>query len=78
MSALTPAPRVLRVAPGGAIVDEIAAPGGMGVYASALAGDDGRRLLLCCAPDCYEHTRAPLREAALVTTDLTAPHAGLP
>ena len=34
--------RVLRVAPGGAIVDEIAGPGGMGVFACALGGDDGR------------------------------------
>ena len=34
--------RVLRVAPGGEIVDEIAAPDGMGVFACALGGDDGR------------------------------------
>ena len=70
--------RVLRVAPGGAIVDEIPAPGGMGVYACALGGDDGRTLLMCCAPDFYEHTRAPVREAVLVATDVTVPHAGLP
>jgi hypothetical protein len=69
---------VLRIAPGGAIVDEIAAPGGMGVYACALGGDDGRELLLCCAPDFYEHTRAPVREAVLVTTEVAVPHAGLP
>ena len=68
----------VRVAPGGAIVDEIAAPGGMGVYACALGGDDGRELLMCCAPDFYEHTRAPVREAVLVTTEVAVPHAGLP
>jgi sugar lactone lactonase YvrE len=70
--------RVLRIAPGGAIVDEIAGPGGMGVYACALGGDDGRSLLLCCAPDFYEHTRAPVREAVLVSTDVVVPHAGMP
>jgi sugar lactone lactonase YvrE len=70
--------RAVRIAPGGAIVDEIAGPGGMGVYACALGGDDGRTLLLCCAPDFYEHTRAPVREAVLVTTDVAVPHAGLP
>jgi sugar lactone lactonase YvrE len=70
--------RVVRIAPGGAIVDDIAAPGGMGVYACALGGDDGRTLLLCCAPDFYEHTRAPVREAVLVSTDVAVPHAGLP
>jgi sugar lactone lactonase YvrE len=70
--------RVLRVAPGGAIVDEIAAPGGMGVYACALGGDDGRELLMCCAPDFYEHTRAPVREAVLVSTEVAVPHAGRP
>jgi sugar lactone lactonase YvrE len=70
--------RVLRVAPGGAIVDEIAAPGGLGAYACALGGDDGRELLICCAPDFYEHRRAPVREAVLVSTEVAVPHAGLP
>ena len=50
----------------------------MGVYACALGGDDGRQLLMCCAPDFYEHTRAPVREAVLVTTKVAVPHAGLP
>lgn len=70
--------RAVRIAPGGAIVDEIAGPGGMGVYACALGGDDGRTLLMCCAPDFYEHTRAPVREAVLVSTEVAVPHAGLP
>jgi sugar lactone lactonase YvrE len=71
-------PRVVRVAENGGIVDEITAPGGMGVYACALGGDDGRDLLLCCAPDFYEHTRSPVREAVLVSTQVDVPHAGLP
>jgi sugar lactone lactonase YvrE len=70
--------RVVRVAPGGAIVDEIAGPDGMGVYACALGGEDGRTLVLCCAPDFYEQTRAPVREAVLVATEVEVPHAGLP
>ncbi|MGY1986884.1 SMP-30/gluconolactonase/LRE family protein [Blastococcus sp. SYSU DS0669] len=70
--------RVLRVAPGGQVVDEVAAPDGLGTYACALGGEDGRTLLLCCAPDFYEHTRAPAREAVLVSTEVTVPHAGFP
>lgn len=70
--------RVVRIAPGGTIVDEITAPDGMGVYACALGGDDGRTLLMCCAPDFHEHTRAPAREAVLVSTVVDVPHAGLP
>lgn len=70
--------RVVRVAPGGAIADEVPAPDGMGVFACALGGDDGRTLLMCCAPDFYEHSRSPVREAELVATDLDVPHAGRP
>jgi sugar lactone lactonase YvrE len=71
-------PRVARVAEGGKVVDEVAAPDGMGVFACALGGDDGRTLLLCCAPDFMEHTRAPVREAVLVATQVDVPHAGRP
>jgi sugar lactone lactonase YvrE len=70
--------RVARIAPGGQVVDEVPAPEGQGVFACALGGDDGRTLLLCCAPDFYEHNRAPVREATLVTTTVAVPHAGRP
>jgi sugar lactone lactonase YvrE len=70
--------RAARVAPGGDIVDEIRAPDGLGVFACMLGGDDGRTLLLCCAPDFEEHKRAPVREAVLLTATVDAPHAGLP
>jgi sugar lactone lactonase YvrE len=70
--------RAVRVSPGGEVVDQIAAPEGQGVFACALGGDDGRTLLLCCAPDFYEHNRAPVREATLVTTTVDVPHAGRP
>ena len=70
--------RCARVAPGGEIVDEVRAPGGLGVFACMLGGEDGRTLLLCCAPDFQEHNRANAREAVLLTTAVDVPHAGLP
>ena len=70
--------RVVRVAPGGAVVDQVAAPEGQGVFACALGSEDGRTLLMCCAPDFSEHRRAPVREAVLVTVPVDVPHAGRP
>ena len=70
--------RAARVASGGEIVDEIRAPDGLGVFACMLGGDDGRTLLLCCAPDFAEHERSAKREAVLLTTRVDVPHAGLP
>jgi len=70
--------RVCRVAPGGEIVEEIAMPEGLGVFACMLGGDDGRTLLLCCAPDFAEEARRAAREAVLLTTTVDAPHAGYP
>ncbi|GAB2461234.1 SMP-30/gluconolactonase/LRE family protein [Jatrophihabitans fulvus] len=70
--------RVVRVAEGGEIVDEIAAPQGLGVFACMLGGDDGKALLMCAAPDFYEHNRAPVREAVLLETTVDVPHAGRP
>ncbi|SHN47370.1 SMP-30/gluconolactonase/LRE family protein [Cryptosporangium aurantiacum] len=70
--------RAVRVAPGGAVVDEIRAPDGLGVFACMLGGDDGRTLLMCAAPDFYEHLRAGTREAVLLAADVDVPHAGRP
>ncbi len=70
--------RCIRVAPGGAVVDEVRAPAGLGIFACMLGGDDGRTLLLCSAPDFFEHLRRDAREAALLTTTVEVPHAGLP
>ncbi|MFN8017704.1 MAG: SMP-30/gluconolactonase/LRE family protein [Acidimicrobiales bacterium] len=70
--------RCIRVAPGGAIVDEVRVPGDLGVYACALGGEDGCTLLICSAPDFFEHNRAAAREAVLFTTSVDVPHAGLP
>lgn len=70
--------RVVRAAPGGDIVDEIRVPGDLGVYACQLGGDDGRTLLICAAPDFFEHNRSVAREAVLFTTEVEVGHAGLP
>ena len=70
--------RCVRLAPGGEIVDEIAAPDGQDVFACMLGGEDGRTLLMCCAPDFDEDSRQAAHEAVLVTTTVEVPHAGLP
>jgi sugar lactone lactonase YvrE len=70
--------RCVRLAPGGAIVDEIAMPDGLDVFACMLGGDDGRTLLMCAAPDFAEANRRAAREAVLLTTTVAVPHSGLP
>src|SRR4051794_38327230 len=67
-----------RVAPGGEIVEEIAVPDGLGVFACGLGGEDGRTLVACAAPDFHEEARAAAREAVLLTTTVDVPRAGLP
>jgi len=70
--------RAVRVAMGGEVLEEVPAPEGLGVFACALGGQDGRTLLLCCAPDFYEHNRSAAREAVLLVTAVDVPHAGRP
>lgn len=70
--------RILRIAPGGEIVEEITAPSGLGFFACMLGGDDGRTLLICAAPDFAEHARSQANEAVLLTVRVEVPHAGLP
>ena len=70
--------RLVRVAEGAGVVDEIPAPEGLGIYACMLGGDDGCTLLACAAPDFFEHTRAPARDAVLLTTRVDVAHAGIP
>jgi sugar lactone lactonase YvrE len=70
--------RCVRLAPGGEIVDEIAAPEGQDVFACMLGGEDGRTLLMCCAPDFDEEARQANHEAVLLTIGVDVPHAGLP
>jgi sugar lactone lactonase YvrE len=68
--------RLLRVAEGGEILEEL--PTGTGVYACMLGGEDGRTLYACAAPSFAEHERRPVREAQLLATRVDVPHAGLP
>lgn len=70
--------RCVRVAPGGEIVEEVTVPGDLGIYACQLGGDDGRTLLLCAAPDFFEHNRVGSNDAVLFTASVDVPHAGLP
>jgi sugar lactone lactonase YvrE len=70
--------RCVRLAPGGEIVDEVAAPEGLDVFACMLGGDDGRTLLMCAAPDFAEANRMASHDAVLLTTTVEIPHAGLP
>ena len=70
--------RCARIAEGGKVTDEIAAPEGLNIFACALGGPDGRTLLACAAPDFHEDARAAAREAVLLTVEVDVPHAGLP
>ena len=67
-----------RVAPGGEIVEEVAMPDGLGVFACGLGGEVGRTLIACAAPDFHEEPRKAAREAVLLTTTVDVPSAGLP
>jgi sugar lactone lactonase YvrE len=68
--------RVIRVREGGEIVEEIKP--GMGVFACALGGHDGRTLFVCAAPDFAEEARKNAREASLLAVRVDVPHAGRP
>ena len=70
--------RCARIAEGGAVVDEIRPPDGLGVYACMLGGDDGRTLLICAAPGFLEGERVGTTDAVLLTATVDVPHAGLP
>ena len=70
--------RCARLAPGGAILEEIPSPEGLVFYGVMLGGDDGRTLLICAAPDWREQRTEGETPSVLLTTDVEVPHAGLP
>ncbi|HWE57170.1 MAG TPA: SMP-30/gluconolactonase/LRE family protein [Acidimicrobiales bacterium] len=70
--------RCLLVEEGGRIVRQIDTPGGLGVYACMLGGEQGTTLLMCCCPVGRADETPFRREAVLVTVEVDAPHAGLP
>ncbi|HVR49717.1 MAG TPA: SMP-30/gluconolactonase/LRE family protein [Pseudorhodoferax sp.] len=69
--------RAVRMAPGGAILQEIST-GDMGCFALTLGGVDRCTLFLCVAPDFHEAARRAAREAAIWTTRVEVPGAGTP
>ena len=58
--------RVIRLAEGGEIVDQVRT-GDLNVFACALGGSDGRTLFMCAAPTFAEHERRDTREGVLLT-----------
>lgn len=69
--------RVVRVAEGGEILEEISTSD-EGVFACMLGGGDGRTLYLCVAPNFDEAERSSTRLGRLVATTVDVPHAGTP
>ena len=69
--------RVVRMAPGGEILDSIST-GALGAFACTLGGPDGRTLFICVAPDFHEHARQQACEASVWTTQVSVPGAGRP
>jgi len=70
--------RAARIAPGGEILEEIAAPEDRAFYGAMLGGEDGRTLLLCAAPDWREARPEGELASELYTTRVEVPHAGFP
>ena len=69
--------RLLRVAEGGGILEEIKTDG-MGVFACMLGGVDGRTLFACVAPTFHEADASASHRAAIWMTNVDVPRAGLP
>ncbi len=69
--------RVLRVAEGGRVLDEIST-GSQGAYACALGGPDRQTLFICVAPDFQEHLRKGAGEGAIWSVKVAVPGAGMP
>ncbi len=70
--------RLLHLAEGGHIIEELKAPDGLGFFACMLGGSDGRTLLACAAPDFIEASRLLADEAVLLRTQVEVPHGGRP
>jgi sugar lactone lactonase YvrE len=68
--------RVCRVREGGEILETVEP--GTGVFACMLGGEDGRDLIMCCAPDFFEDKRSAAKEAELKVTRVEVPRAGWP
>jgi sugar lactone lactonase YvrE len=60
--------RVMRVAEGGEVLEELRVPDGLLAVACALGGTDGRTLVVATAPDFSPEARAAVRESLLLIT----------
>jgi sugar lactone lactonase YvrE len=69
--------RLIRVAEGGAILEELETDG-MCAFACMLGGDDGRTLFACVAPTLNDVELAANHRASILMTRVETPHAGLP
>ena len=69
--------RLIRVAEGGHILEELKTDG-MGVFACMLGGEDGRTLFACVAPTFHEAEASVNHKAAIWMTKVEVPHGGLP
>jgi sugar lactone lactonase YvrE len=69
--------RVIRVAQGGAILDELKT-NDLCAFACMLGGDDGLTLFACVAPTFDEVEAAACHRSSILMTRVDVPHAGLP
>jgi sugar lactone lactonase YvrE len=69
--------RLIRVAEGGRILDELKT-NGLCAFACMLGGDDGRTLFACAAPTFDETEAEAHHRSSILMTRVAVPHAGLP
>jgi sugar lactone lactonase YvrE len=69
--------RLIRVAAGGAILEELKT-NGLCAFACMLGGGDGRTLFACAAPTFDETEAAAHHRSCVLMTRVAVPHAGLP
>jgi len=68
--------RLIRVAEGGQVLQELSTP--LSPFACMLGGDDGRTLFICVAPTFHEAEAKTLMNSSILTTRVEVPHSGLP
>ena len=69
--------RLIRVAEGGAVLEELKTDA-LGAFACMLGGEDGRTLFACVAPTFHEAAASANHRASILMTKVKVPHAGLP
>jgi sugar lactone lactonase YvrE len=65
--------RVVRIAEGGEVLDELRVPAGLLAFGCGLGGADGHTLLVTVAPDFSPEARAAARESRLLTVRVDIP-----